>query len=324
MPELPEVKTTVDSINKNVKGLRVNDVWTSYESQYYKDKESVKCPKYFKKFKESVVGAKIVGAQRRAKNIIINLDNGISVLIHMKMTGHVMYGKYVKTDGVTSGKKVGKKSNTNVVDKNDPWKPDKSESDALRDPFNRHIRLVFSLSNKKHLVLCDTRKFAKVVFLNTENMYHTPHLSHLGPEPLDKSTTYEVFKKQISKKPEGRIKNVLMDQTLLSGVGNIYSDEALWSSSIHPETKPKNIPEENFKKLYKSTLDVLSKGIDFGGDSMSDYRNIHGEKGAFQTKHNAYRKTGQKCSRKGCDGVITRKVVGGRSSHFCNKHQTKF
>jgi formamidopyrimidine-DNA glycosylase len=313
MPELPEVQTTVEGINKTVKGLRVNDVWTSYESQYYKDKESVKCPKYFKKFKEAVTGAKIVSAQRRAKNIIINLENGISVLIHMKMTGHIMYGKYV-FDKELSKDRI----------KNDPWKPDKSESEALRDPFNRHIRLVFSLSNKKHLVLSDTRKFAKVVFLNTENMYHTPHLSHLGPEPLDKTTTYEVFKKQISKKPEGRIKNVLMDQTLLSGVGNIYSDEALWSSSIHPETKPKNIPEENFKKLYKSTLDVLSKGIDFGGDSMSDYRNIHGEKGAFQTKHNAYRKTGKKCSFKNCDGVITRKVVGGRSSHFCNKHQIKF
>jgi len=112
-----------------------------------------------------------------------------------------------------------------------------------------------------------------------------------------------------------------MDQSIIAGIGNIYSDEMLWLAGIHPESKPGKIPENLMKLLYKSMKEVLKKGIDFGGDSMSDYRNIYGEKGQFQGKHNAYRKTGTKCARKNCKGIITRKMVGGRSSHFCSIHQ---
>jgi len=123
------------------------------------------------------------------------------------------------------------------------------------------------------------------------------------------------------KRPNGRIKNVLMTPEIIAGVGNIYSDEALWLASIHPESKPSKIPEKDLKKLYGSVIEVLKKGIDFGGDSMSDYRNIHGERGKFQGQHNAYRKTGKPCGKRGCKGIITRKIVGGRSAHFCSVHQ---
>ena len=108
---------------------------------------------------------------------------------------------------------------------------------------------------------------------------------------------------------------------VIAGVGNIYSDEALWLSDIHPEEKVKDIPDNKLKKLHKAILDVLKKGIDFGGDSMSDYRNILGERGTFQGQHNAYRKTGSPCKKKGCNGEIIRKVVNARSAHFCSVHQ---
>ncbi len=116
-----------------------------------------------------------------------------------------------------------------------------------------------------------------------------------------------------------------MDQSIISGVGNIYSDEALWRAGIHPEERVKNISDELLKKLYTATQAVLEKGIDFGGDSMSDYRNIDGERGKFQEQHQAYRKTGKPCLKKIdgkiCTGIIQRKVVGGRSAHFCTVHQ---
>ena len=112
-----------------------------------------------------------------------------------------------------------------------------------------------------------------------------------------------------------------MDQEIISGIGNIYSDEMLWASSIHPEEKVSNITGAQFAKLFKEMKSVLSKGIDFGGDSMSDYRRIDGQKGEFQNHHNVYRKAKEKCGRKNCKGVIIRKVVGGRSAHFCNVHQ---
>jgi formamidopyrimidine-DNA glycosylase len=218
-----------------------------------------------------------------------------------------MFGEYVKTS----------------LNKDDPWKPVNQKDKALNDPFNSHIRLVFSLQNEKSLVLSDTRKFAKVTVFKTDKIFHSPDLAHLGPEPLDKSFNFEIFKNQINKKPNGKIKTTLLDQTIIAGIGNIYSDESLWLSEIHPESIVKQIPTKVLQKLFDSILIVLKNGIDFGGDSMSDYRNIDGEKGSFQERHNAYRKTGQVCSKKD-GGIIKRIVVGGRSTHYCEKHQTKY
>lgn len=304
MPELPEVQTTVDGLNETVVGKTIIDVWTNYKSSFKPHVGTIKDTSYFPVFTKEVVGQKIVKAERIAKNILIHLQNKKIILIHMKMTGHLLYGAYHKTH-----------------DPKDPWRPIKSETVALQDQFNRHIRLVFSLSNKKHLVLSDMRKFAKVLLIDS---IHNPHLTHIGPDPLAETFTYTVFRERLSKKKSGPIKSILMDQTVIAGVGNIYSDEALWLSGIHPEESVHEVlqNEKSLTLLYKSIIQVLKKGIDFGGDSMSDYRNIRGERGLFQGQHNAYRKTKEPCKKKGCDGIIMRKVVRGRSAHFCSAHQT--
>jgi len=327
MPELPEVQTTVDGINRKIKGAKIVDVWSIYNSSYYKSKLNIKDPEFFEEFKKRIVGSTIVKAERRAKNILIHLDNKETILIHMKMTGHLMFGEYINTH---ASKEVEKNK-----DKNDPWKPINKNNVALNDPFNSHIRLVFSLEMKglagskklvseKHLVLSDTRKFAKVTVIKTEHVYHSPDLAHLGPEPLLKDFNFEVFQTQINKKPNGKVKTVLLDQTIIAGIGNIYSDEALWLANIHPESIVKKIDTKNLKNLFNAILTVLKNGIDFGGDSMSDYRNIDGEKGSFQEEHNVYRKKGEVCKKKSCGGIIKRIIVGGRSTHFCEKHQVKY
>lgn len=305
MPELPEVQTTVDGINRKVKGLAIKDVWTSYNSSYHSGKDNIKDPKFFSKFKKDVIGKKIIVAKRRAKNILIDLSNKKTILVHMKMTGHIMYGNYIFDE----------------KNKRDPWI---GVDEALKDPFNRHIRLVFSLSNKRYLALSDIRRFAKVTILDTEKLDHSPHLSHLGLEPLDESFGAKAFYETLLKRPNAKIKQALMDQTLVVGIGNIYSDEALWQSGIHPESRVKDIPKEKMNELFRAVRNVLKKGVDFGGDSMSDYRNIDGLKGKFQEKHNAYRKTGKKCGKTSCGGIIEKKKIGGRSAHFCNIHQKKF
>lgn len=317
MPELPEVQTTVDGINKTVRGLQIVDVWTNYDSPHYANKEEIKNPLFFKKFKKIVIGAKIKNASRKAKNILIELSNGYTILIHMKMTGHVMFGKYVFDP---KGKSTGNRKGT----EKDPWVSESIDG-PLADPFNRHIRLVFALSGtngqNKHLVLSDMRKFAKVTVLETDAIHQSSHLDTIGPDPLSAEFTYSLFEERILSRPKGKIKTVLMDQTVIAGVGNIYSDEALWRASIHPEHPAKDIPKNLLHKLHISVIEVLKQGIDFGGDSMSDYRNINGERGEFQLKHQAYRRTGKICEKKGCGGIIQRKVVGGRSAHFCNVHQ---
>ncbi|HTK33526.1 MAG TPA: bifunctional DNA-formamidopyrimidine glycosylase/DNA-(apurinic or apyrimidinic site) lyase [Candidatus Paceibacterota bacterium] len=305
MPELPEVQTTVTGLNRTIVGLAISDVWTDYNSPHFKGSDTIKDPLYFEHFKEKVLGKRIISVTRRAKNILIHLESGSTILIHMKMTGHIIIGRYVFDE---------KK-------KKDPWMPAHDERKALHDPFNRFIHFVITFSNKKQLVLSDMRKFGKVTLMHDIS----EHLKNLGPEPLETDFTYALFKERLSRKPVGKIKTVLMDQSIISGVGNIYSDEALWRAGIHPEQRTQDIPEMLLKKLYTATLQVLRKGIDFGGDSMSDYRNIDGERGKFQEEHQAYRKTGKPCGQKIkgkiCTGTILRKVVGGRSAHFCSIHQ---
>lgn len=324
MPELPEVQTTVNGINTETKGWTITDAWTDYRSPFHSQKDNIKNPDYFKKFRKQVVGQKITGSTRRAKNILIHLSNKQTILIHMKMTGHIMCGSYTlhvkEPNGENKGKPIAR----------DPWRAaDPSASNPLNDPFNRFIHLVFILkkgTKKKHLVLSDMRKFAKVTLLPTSETEYSkekhPELSHLGPEPLDENFTHELFVERLSKRPTGPIKQVLMDQTLIAGVGNIYSDEILWRSNVHPKSHFSKIPESVRKDMYMATKEMLLKGIDFGGDSMSDYRNIHGLPGKFQGQHKAYRRTGKLCEKPRCKGIIKRMVIGGRSGHFCDTHQT--
>jgi formamidopyrimidine-DNA glycosylase len=324
MPELPEVQTTVDGLNRVLKGKKIVSVWSSYDSPYFKGKENIKDKKYFFKFKKNILNSPILKSERVGKNILIHLKNKITILIHMKMTGHLLYGHYHK---VKNSKQI--PNSKFQIPKTGEWVA--IDKGPLQDPFNRHIRLVFELNNGKHLAFADMRKFAKVMFIKTKDLKTHRDLKNIAPDPfeLTQKEFVEIIKGKKSGRTRpnvrrgGRVKNVLMDQTLVSGIGNIYSDETLFLTGIHPETNIDAIPDKKMTEIYREVKKVLKKGINFGGDSTSDYRNIKGERGDFQNKHQVYRKTGEKCSKKGCSGKILRKVVGGRSAHFCNKHQKK-
>jgi len=196
------------------------------------------------------------------------------------MTGHLLYGKYI----------FNKKENT--------WSPDKNERKSLFDPYNRFIHVVFTFSKGKNLAFCDSQKFGKVTIIKTSELDEHIHLKSIGPEPLEKDFTLSIFKKRLLLKPKWKIKTILMDQEIIAGIGNIYSDEMLWMSEINPESNPSEIPSVYLSKLYKAMKEVLFLGIDFGGDSMSDYRNIDGERGDFQNHHNFYQKKNTKCIKK--------------------------
>ena len=301
MPELPEVETTSKMLNELVSGRKVLDVWTDYNSPYYSGKDNVKNPTYFKKFRKAVSGTKIVRVYRRAKNVLIDIDGDQTILVHMKMTGHLLYGKY------TFNKKQNK------------WVPADPKS-SLADPFSRFVHLVFTLDNGAHIAFSDMRKFATVTLIPDKEAF-AKQFRKVGPEPLEADFDLAKMKERLHKQPEGKIKTVLMNHEIIAGIGNIYSDEILWSSSVHPERRVSKITPAEFLQIHKWIKVTLAKGIDFGGDSMSDYRNPMGEKGAFQHEHNAYRKTGKPCARRGCKGTIKRKVVGQRSAHFCDVHQ---
>lgn len=301
MPELPEVQTTVSGLKKVLPELKITDVWSDLPLKKHKHQglENLKNAAYFENFRKLLSGRKVLSVERRAKNILIHLDRNKTILVHMKMTGHLLYGKYAQTGDRWEAKDVG----------------------PLRDdPFNRFVHVVFSLSNKKHLAFSDLRKFGKIVLLDTDMLNNSPHLSGIGPEPLERSFTATKFKTAIMHRGNMKIKLALMDQSLVAGIGNIYSDEMLWHAGIHPLTRVADVPTAKWAPLYRAMRKVLARGIDFGGDSTSDYRTIDGTPGKFNLHHEAYRRTGKPCSKKD-GGVILRMKLGGRSAHYCSVHQ---
>jgi formamidopyrimidine-DNA glycosylase len=301
MPELPEVETTTIGLRKTIVGLTIKDVWTDLSAKDKRQRESVANPVFFKIFRKEIMHKKILSVERRAKNILIDISGGKTILIHLKMTGHLLYGKY------------------KFIKKINKWSP--GVEGPLRDPINRFVHVVFIFGNGKRLAFSDARKFGKITLLNTASANGSSHLKNIGPEPMAKDFDLKKFKECLNKKPNGKIKTVLMDQSIIAGIGNIYSDEILWRAGVHPERKVSKITEKELAFIFKAIKETLAKGIDFGGDSMSDYRNIYGLPGKFQLHHEAYRRTGEKCRNKGCHGIIKRKVINGRSAHFCSVHQ---
>ena len=304
MPELPEVHTTATMLDRLARGCVIHGVWTDYDSAFNRGKSNIKDRKYFKLLKKTITGKKIIGVRRRAKNVLIDLSSNVTILIHMKMTGHILYGKYEKASVV----------------KKEIWKT--LEKGPLEDPFNQFIHFVLTLDNGKHVALSDVRKFAKVLFFETNAP--PENLLELGPEPLEREFSLKKFIERLSLRQKGKIKQVLLDQTVIAGIGNIYSDESLWYSKIHPESRVERIPHDILSNLFTSVKHVLRDAIKSGGDSLSDYRNPRGEKGGYQNFHKAYQQTGKKCRRARCGGTIRRIIIGGRSGHFCDTHQKKY
>jgi formamidopyrimidine-DNA glycosylase len=288
MPELPEVETIVQDLLKakpKILGSKILDFWTDW-------KKMIKRPKSLEEFRKELIGKKILDIKRRAKNILFFLEKDRTLLIHQKLTGHLLYGKWKK--------------------KNKEWEAE-IEGPLKSDPQNRFIHFILFLSNGWQIALSDLRKFAKIELLDKEEL--EKELAQLGPEPLDESFTFEKFKEAILKKKKGKIKQVLMDQKVIAGIGNIYSDEALWMAKISPFRKVSEIKEEELKKLYLAIKKVLEIGIQLHGESISDFRRIDGSKGEFDEWRKVYRREGEKCKR--CKGKIVAKKLGQRTAHFC-------
>ncbi len=291
MPELPEVQTIVSDLSKILPGFSIREVWTDW-------KKLIKNPKSFDEFRRQLLGRKILKVRRRGKNILIDLSNNKTLLIHQKMTGHMLYGRW----NLRQGRWIG------------------VEKGPIRDdPQNRFLHLVISLSNNKQLALSDLRKFAKVLIWPTDKLSELEDIKNIGPEPLEKSFTFEKFKKVLGNK-KAKIHQVLMNQKIIAGIGNIYSSEILWEAGIHPLKEVNKLSEEELKKIYQAIKKVLTKALKAKGDSTSDYRRPSGEKGGYQKIQNAYQMEGKKC-KKGDGGIIKRIKIGSRSAHFCPKHQ---
>jgi len=259
-------------------------------------------PKNFNQFKKEIINRKIKKVWRRAKNILIELEGNKLLLIHQKLTGHLLLGKW----------KIKKISNFK-------FEVSSLLKGPLEEKVNNYIHLIFYLDNGQMLALSDLRKFAKVIVGDKDKILNLEELKNLGPEPLEKNFAFAKFSDSLKKGQKRPIKQVLMDQEVIAGIGNIYSDEILWEAKVYPLKQTNKLTNREKKSIFSAIKKVLNKAIKLRGDSMSDYRDIYGREGGYQKVQNVYQREGEKCFR--CGSIIKRFKINSRSGHYCPKCQ---
>lgn len=290
MPELPEVETIRGDLEKKIIGKKITD----FKLLWPKTLRDVGLIT----FKKRVIGQEIVSVKRRAKIIFVKLENDDNIIFHMKMTGHLLIGP-----------------SELKVDDNGKWLERKG---SLNDPYNQYIRAIFWLDDGNIVAFSDLRKFGYIKFLASDKLGEI--LDDYGPEPFsDKFNSGYLFERFNNKSIA--IKKALLDQTIIAGIGNIYADEILFTSKIHPETPAKSLTINDLEKIIENTQVILNDSIKLRGTSSSDYRDTDGKKGEFEKMLKVYRRTGQECV--SCSSNIKRITVGGRGTHFCPKCQVK-
>lgn len=293
MPELPEVETLRLGLIKYVVGHKILDVELAH-------------PKIFQGDKKNAIGAKITGVKRVGKGLILELSNGYVLAIHIKLTGQLIY-RDEKTKKIALSQKVG---------------------EALPNKFT-HV--IFNLDNNSTLYYNDQRRFGWIKVIRADEVSKLPFFRDMGPEPLaalgvnhsenpNRELTFERFRFVVGKKVT-KIKPLLMDQTNMGGIGNIYANDALFRARIDPRRPGKSLSEQELKKLYESILFVLKKGLESRGASELSFVNILGQEGEYQNHTLVYGKRGELCPNK-CGGKLHFIKIGGRGTYFCSNCQT--
>lgn len=284
MPELPEVEVVKKSLDKKIKKLVINDVIILNKNLRYKIET-----KKFLKLKKT----KIISIKRRSKYLLINLSNKLTILVHLGMTGKFFI--------IDQNKKKYKTSFYYSLSEND------DKHDHLAIHFNKHIKLIYN----------DVRKFGFIKLLNSKELLNSSHLKYLGPEPLSKNFNLIYFINYV-KKLKTSIKDLLMNQKFVSGLGNIYCNEVLFKSKINPRKTVNKLKRLDLINLIKNTKIILKNSISLGGSSIKDFSNADGKNGNFQQKFNVYGREKNNCLTKGCSGVIKKIYVSNRSTFFCS------
>jgi len=302
MPELPEVETIRIGLGELLPGLVVKDVWHDWPKSFPNSPADVT---------RFLVGAKIRHIRRRAKVLIIELSSGYSLVIHLKMTGQLVFVPK------TQKKLRGNRLKAIAKDKRfGAGHPSKSLIGKLPD---RSTRVILHFNNGSKLFFNDQRKFGWMRLLPTDEVPLIDFMRTVGPEPLEDDFTVDKFIQRLLKRKKSPIKAVLLDQKVLAGVGNIYADESLWLAKIHPHQKVSNISRTKLVALYNSLRDVLKLAIQKGGSTDRNYVNAQGERGAYLEFAQVFRRAGQLCPR--CGTQIVKIKVAGRGTHICPKEQ---
>jgi formamidopyrimidine-DNA glycosylase len=287
MPELPEVETIVRGLDKLLPGKTIKSVEFNTPKSFPNTESDIN------KF---LIGSKITKVKRRGKVIIIDLSTDYTLITHLKMTGQLIYRSPKKNFG-------GGHPTDSLVGK----LPDRS------------TRVVIDFKDGSQLFFNDQRKFGWMRLLPTIEVPSIDFFKKLGPEPLEPGFTWQEFDARLQRRKNSSIKPVLLDQTIVAGIGNIYADESLWMSKIHPATKVSRLTKNKIKELHANIRAVLTLSIEKGGSTDRNYLNAEGKKGSYLEFANVFRKDGQPCIR--CGTVMIKFKLFGRGTHICPKEQ---
>lgn len=283
MPELPEVETVRIGLASLLPSRQVRAATYDWPKGF---------PNVAADVRQFLVGAHITAIGRRAKVLLIELDTHYTLVIHLKMTGQLVFRSPTEHFG------AGHPSDSLIGEL-----PDKS------------TRVTLSFEDGSKLFFNDQRKFGWMRLLPTPEVAKLDFFQKVGPEPLADDFTVRDFMARLLRRKTSGIKAVLLDQTVIAGIGNIYADESLWGAKIHPEIKVQSISVAKFGRLYESLRAVLRLSIEKGGSTDRNYVDAKGKRGSYLTFANVFRREGQPCPR--CGTTIVKLRVAGRGTHIC-------
>ena len=288
MPELPEVET----VRRGLAGLIVGK--TIKSTKTYDSPKSF--PNATSDVRQFLVGAKITHVRRRAKVLFLDLSSDYTLMIHLKMTGQLVYrGNQTFGAGHPNDSLIGEL-------------PDRS------------TRVSIEFDDGSHLYFNDQRKFGWVKLFPSIEIPNIDFMRKVGPEPLEDSFKSKEFIERIRRRNGTTVKAAILDQTVLAGVGNIYADESLWGAKIHPATRVKNVFDKDLSTLLDEIKYVMNLAIEKGGSTDKNYVDAEGKKGSYMDFARVFRREGQPCPR--CGTTIEKTKVAGRGTHVCPVCQT--
>ncbi|MDI6689455.1 MAG: DNA-formamidopyrimidine glycosylase [Actinomycetota bacterium] len=273
MPEMPEVETIRRELEEKVKGEEI----TKVEVRSAKPLKNATV----EEFTDVVEGATIEDVKRRGKILIINLSAGYSLLIHLKLTGRILY-------------------------------------QIANAPMEKHTHVIFSLDDHQ-LRFWDQRQFGYIKVFKTEDLPNAPEVKELGPEAMGEDFILEVFQKLLQTRKRGPIKPLLMDQNFIAGVGNVYADEALYYAGVQPTRIVSSLSRGEIAKIYEGIRRILPAALEYRGSSVDLYVDIYGRQGEYVPYLKVYGREGEPCER--CGTPIRKITLRGRGAHFCPKCQ---
>ena len=304
MPELPEVENLRLGLQRRILGQRVRSIAVR-KPKLVSGRGNLRkaSPKKTREFIRGLTGSRILDITRRAKNLVFHFSGGKRLVVHLKMSGQFVYRASPKR-GVKAGKEIF-----------DGGHPIRISETVLPNP---HTRLIFGL-DKGILYYNDTRMFGYLLYYPSEaHLDKAGHFRNLGLEPLDAAFTPAYFRGSLRAR-KARLKSVLMDQAVVTGLGNIYADEVCFLAKVRTNRKASSLSDKEIGRLHRAILAILPKAIAAGGSSVVSYRLADGSRGNYAREHKVYGRAGEKCFR--CRAILKEMQINNRTTVFCAKCQ---